>query len=251
MSGDVFDRTEEREALLRRLKSRRSFLYFGPSGVGKSLLLHQAGDPLPELLWCSHTTSTQALFRQIAQELVRAGDRLAAKKFGRSEDTSVRNRSAVAVKGIVCDALRQGRYVVILDHLTFTSQVFAHAVREITGWAETPVCAVTRSAHMEDAGFVAPLFPDRSERLELRNFDARTAAAFAEDRAARAGLTAENLAEFLAKVVQLSEGNPGAIHQMVQMATTARYRSADHIKLSPLYIDFRLQANAQRTGRYG
>jgi hypothetical protein len=251
MADYVFDRTEEREALLRKLKSRRSFLYFGPSGVGKTLLLHQAGASLPGLLWCSQATSTQALFRQIARELVRVRDPLTSARLGRNAEAGLRSRSAVALKGIVCDALRAAPYFVILDQLTFTSQVFAHAVRELTGWASTPVCAVTRSAHMEDAGFVAPLFPDRSERLELRNFDARTAAAFADDCVSRTGLVAENLAEFLTRVAQLSEGNPGAILQMVRMASAGKYRSADHIKVSPLYIDFRLQANAQRTGRYG
>ncbi len=35
----------------------------------------------------------------------------------------------------------------------------------------TPVIAVTRSAHMEDACSVSPLLPDRSERLAIRNFD--------------------------------------------------------------------------------
>jgi len=78
---------------------------------------------------------------------------------------------------------------------------------------------------MEDSGFVLPMFPDRAERLELRNFDAVTAERFAEWCAHKEALTAGNLEQFLEKVVAYSDGNPGAILQMVRMAKVPKYSS--------------------------
>jgi hypothetical protein len=41
-------------------------------------------------------------------------------------------------------------------------------------------------------------------------------------------------------IVQYSKGNPGAIIAMLRMAVSPKYVAQDHVKLSPLYIDFRL-----------
>ena len=53
-------------------------------------------------------------------------------------------------------------------------------------------------------------------------------------------LTASNMNEFLDKVVQFSAGNPGAIVALVEAAKHPKYRTNEHIKISPLYIDFRM-----------
>jgi hypothetical protein len=87
-------------------------------------------------------------------------------------------------------------------------------------------------------------YPDRAERFELADFKSEQASAFADVVADEARLTAENRAEFLTKVTELSGGNPGAIIAMVRMACLPKYRSGDWIKSTPLYIDFRLARNA-------
>jgi len=46
--------------------------------------------------------------------------------------------------------------------------------------------------------------------------------------------------EFLGKVLEFSGGNPGAILAMLEMAGYPKYRSDEHIKITPLYIDFRM-----------
>jgi hypothetical protein len=120
------------------------------------------------------------------------------------------------------------------------SQSFAAAVREIVSWCSTPVIAVARSSHMEDTGFLQQLYSDRAEKTELKNFDSAVAEQFAHEAVKRAGLSASNLGAFLAKVLELSEGNPGAILSMLQMAQYSKYRTDEHIKITPLYIDFRM-----------
>jgi hypothetical protein len=42
-------------------------------------------------------------------------------------------------------------------------------------------------------------------------------------------------------MVKSSEGNPGAILRMIAMARQSKYRNDDHIKWSPLYIDFLME----------
>ncbi len=93
---------------------------------------------------------------------------------------------------------------------------------------------------MEDTGFLQPLYLDRSEKYELKNLDSDVAEQFAHEIVDRADLSAENLGEFLARVLEFSEGNPGAILSMLQMAKYPKYRTGQHIKITPLYIDFRM-----------
>jgi hypothetical protein len=153
-------------------------------------------------------------------------------------------KSAISLKGIVSDALRGGNYLIILDHLNCPSSAMASTIAEIMLSSSTPVMAVARSAHMEDAGYVLPLLPDRSERLAIRNFDSETARAFAVELSSHQQLEAVNLSAILGNIVRYAEGNPGAILRMVAMARLPKYRLDDHIKWSPLYIDFLMESAA-------
>ena len=144
------------------------------------------------------------------------------------------------LKGVVLEALHEGHYRLALDHLNRPSTGFAAVIREVLGWADTPVIAVARSAHMEDVGFLQAFYPDRRDRFEVRNFEPGVAERFAREMVRRAGLSAENMNDFLQRVLDFSQGNPGAIVAMVEMAGHPKYRTEDHIKVAPLYIDFRL-----------
>ncbi len=236
----LFDRDEEIEGLRQRLNKRRSFLLHGPSGVGKTLLLQRVLHDFPQALCSPDSTAAQPVFRNLASGLLAAGDPQVLRAMGRQGIEGLKSKSAVALKGITLDALRARECWVVLDHLALPSQSFAAAVREIMGWGHTPVIAVARSAHMEDVGFLQPLFSDRSERFELRNFSLAVAEQFAQEVVRRAGLFAENMGEFLDRVLEFSQGNPGAILSMLEMAKHPKYRSAEHIKITPLYLDFRL-----------
>jgi hypothetical protein len=238
MADFIFDREEELQTLKLRLLKRKPFLLHGPVGVGKTLLICSLLPQVPAALYCENSATTQVVFRSVAQALLERRDPRV--------QTSCRNRdgiqakSAVSLKGIVMDALREGSYCIVMDHLNRPSQSFAAAVREIISWCSTPVIAVARSSHMEDTGFLQPLYSDRSEKYELKNLDSDVAERFAHEIVKRAGLSASNIGEFLAKVLEFSEGNPGAILSMLQMAKYPKYRADEHIKITPLYIDFRM-----------
>jgi AAA ATPase domain len=237
---EIFDRTEEIGLLRTRLAARKSVLVHGPSGVGKTLLLKHLLPEFEYALYCPATPSTQVVFRCLAEILSRKRD-ATVERICKGHTESLLTKSSVSLRGIVTDALRSGKYTVVLDHLYRPSQSFAAAVREILYLCSTPVIAVARSPHMEDAGFVAPLLSDRSEKLAIRNFDAETAALFADQLVSQKKLSASNLKPVLEKLVEFSEGNPGAIVRMLEMAGQTKYRTDDHIKWSPLYIDFKME----------
>jgi hypothetical protein len=245
--SDLFGREKETEVLRQRLAKRKSFLLHGPAGVGKTALLSSLLAEFPHALYCAESNSKQGVFRTLALALLATGNAEAARRLKSAE--AVKAKSAVAIKGLVLDVLRSGQFSVVLDHLSQPSAAFASDMREVTNWAATPVVGIARSPHMEDVGFLRPLFADRQEKMELKNFEEDTAASFARWAIARAGLVAGNLEDFLQRVLELSGGNPGAIIAMVAMARNPRYRSDDCIKITPLYVDFRLGAS-EETGRF-
>jgi hypothetical protein len=241
MQESIFGREEERQNVRLRLAKKRPFLIHGPAGVGKTLLLKSLLPEFPTVLYCEDSATTHTMFRTLAHALLRLHNPHTQKVF-RSEE-AIKTKSAVSLKGIVMDALNQGEYIVLLDHLNRPSSSFAAAVREVMGWGSTPVSAIGRSSHMEDVGSLQPLYSDRSEKFEIRNFARSVAEQFARQLAARAGLSASNMSEFLDKVLEFSDGNPGAIGAMIQMANYPKYRSDQHIKIAPLYIDFRMHGH--------
>lgn len=234
----IFGRETELQTVKERLLNRKPFLLHGPTGVGKTLLIRSLLPQAPGVLYCDNSPTAQAVFRGVAQGLLERCDPR-VQTCCRNRD-GIQAKSAVSLKGIVTDALRDGHYSIVMDHVNRPSQSFAAAVREIIGWCSTPVIAVARSSHMEDTGFLQSLYSDRSEKYELKNFDSGGAESFAHEIVRQAGLSAANIGEFLAKVLEFSEGNPGAILSMLQMAKYPKYRSDEHIKITPLYIDFRM-----------
>jgi len=237
----IFSRVEELELLRRRLAGRKSTLVHGPSGAGKTLLLLEVLPEFSNVLYCASSHSAQGVFRCLAEHLKQRDD-ATVKRICKGDTASLLLKSAISIKGIILDAFREAKYMVVLDHMNRPSQAFAAMVREIMFSTSTPVIAVARSAHMEDAGFVLPLLNDRSEKVAIKNFDPETAAMFAQQVCRERTIGAVNLEVIISNILRASEGNPGAILRMLEMASQSKYRTAeDQVKWAPLYIDFRME----------
>ena len=237
----IFGRDEELGQLRKRFAARRSFLFHGPAGVGKTLLLRLVLPEFTAVLYSPQNPTPHSLHRNLAESLLELGHPV----LTRSCPPGLQAKTATSVKGLVRDALHNSKYLVIVDHLIRPSQAMAASIRELMLNWSVPVVAVARSAHMEDAGFVLPLFPDRAEKLALRNFDPEIARGFAAACSEREVLRAENLGELLDRVVRYCAGNPGAVLQMIRMANAPKYLHENQIKITPLFIDYRIAMASQ------
>jgi hypothetical protein len=240
----IYGRDVEMEQLQKLISRGGSFLLYGPAGVGKTLLLKHVAGEVAEMLYCEDSSSSQVVFRTLAARLLERKNRHVLRACGASGMDAINEKSAVAMRGIVTEGLQEGSYWIALDHLQSPSQSFAAGLKDVCSRTGSRLMAVARSAHMEDVGFLLPMFSDRSEKYAVRNFDLDTAKEFAARTAAAMQLNAANRDEAIEAIVRYSKGNPGAILAMLQMAANPKYVAHEHVKLSPLYIDFRLRGGA-------
>lgn len=135
----IYGRDTELQRLRQMLQARRSFLLDGPAGVGKTFLTQQVASQSPELLYSPQSTTSQSTFRALAAELVNCGNTTVVKTLGgpASALKRINQISAISIRGVVGEGLRQGAYWIILDGLQCPSQTFAAAIKEVSAWTST------------------------------------------------------------------------------------------------------------------
>ena len=112
----IFGRDQELEQLRKRFVARRSFLFHGPAGVGKTLMLRLVFPEFIDVLFSPQNPTSQSLYRNLAESLLVLEHPVLTKACP-SGMASLQEKTAVSVKGLVRDALSDAKYLVIVDHL--------------------------------------------------------------------------------------------------------------------------------------
>ncbi len=227
------EREEELDRLRSQAMARKSLLVFGPEGVGKSRLLRSFAGSHPLAAYVAQMRSPRSFILALLQALHAADEGIAVPADLAALSTS-------SLKGVVHRALDRQPFLMVLDQLDAPSRVVSGMIKDLHYYGRTPVIFASRSPHMEDIGGLRPLCANRSERLEVKNLPLPVALEFAKREAGRSQLWASNLETILLSLVEWSEGNPGAILDMLKMAELPQYRAGDQIKAHILYVDYRM-----------
>jgi len=118
----IYGKAAELEELRQLLSKHRSFLLYGPAGVGKTLLLKRLAGEVREILYCGESSSSQTVFRTLASELIGKKNRHVVTACGKSGLNAIKGKSAVSLRGMVTGALRGGDYLIVLDHVHSPAQ---------------------------------------------------------------------------------------------------------------------------------
>jgi len=227
------EREDELGRLLNQARIRKSMLVFGPEGVGKSRLLRAFVENQRLALYVGQMRSPREFAMALLQALHSADD-------GLRMPENISALSTSSLKGIIHRAFDAHSFLMVLDHLDTPSRVVTGMIKDLHYYGRTPVIFASRSPHMEDIGALRPLCANKSERLELKNLPPQAALEFARREAERIKLWSSNLDAILPSLVEWSDGNPGAILQMLKMAHLPQYRAVDQIKSHILYVDYRM-----------
>jgi hypothetical protein len=227
------EREEELGRLRNQAKIRKSMLVYGPEGVGKSRLLRTFVDGQPLALYVAQMKSPREFLLALLDALHSVDERIRV-------PGNISDLSSSSLKGIVNRALDTRAFLMVLDHLDAPSRVVTGMIKDLNYYGRTPIIFASRSPHMEDIGALRPLCALKSERIELENLPQKVALEFAMRDAERIKLWASNLDSILPSLVEWSDGNPGAILQMLKMAHLPQYRVGDQIKAHILYLDYRM-----------
>ncbi len=224
-------REEELGLLRNQAKIRKPMLVFGPEGVGKSRLLRAFVASQPLALYVAQMRAPREFLLGLLSALHSAAPEIEVPENGGTLTTA-------SFKGIVHRALDTRPFLMVLDHLDAPSRVVTGMIKDLYYYGRTPVIFASRSPHMEDIGALRPLCANKSERLELKNWPLQIALEFAQREAEKSEFWASNMESVLPRLVEWSDGNPGAILQMLKMAHLPQYRAGDQIKAHVLYLDY-------------
>lgn len=130
MCDVLFGRDQEVRELRARFAKRKPLLIHGPAGVGKTGIVKALLPDFGSYLYCPDSTTIHSVFRSVMEILWHRQDPRVRQSCGRLGVSAIRAKSSINTKGVVMDALHEGNYSLVLDHIKRPVYAFASSVRE-------------------------------------------------------------------------------------------------------------------------
>lgn len=244
----LLGRNEEAARLRDTILLRQPLLIAGPAGIGKTALLSHVLPGLPRqvrnrTLHLDGIEGLQPLLRGLLRELERVGDATLRARLGtggirsRTFEDWLGRQSTSRLKGAVYQAMGQGGYAVLLDHVPSLTHGVAKVVRELVWMQDTPVYLAVRDQRERTMGDLANVYWGTPQRLALGALPDAAALELLERSVVRLGLGKMDLGNFRQEILKLAAGNPGAIVNMCRLAADSKYHYGSRIKTKLVYID--------------
>jgi hypothetical protein len=244
------DREAETHRLRQAILHCKSLMICGAAGVGKSALISNVIDELPESVTarCIRLPGMRDL-RDLLQRLVRA----LYKAGGHSLRSELRAQGVSAatfdawlttapssrLRGTLYRAVESGDYRIFLDHLPSMTRSIARVIKELFWMRKTPVYVVPCGLSEDGVGRLMRYFYwGDAERLALDSLPMPAAHQLMEWCIARFGLSELDLEDFRGEALRLSGRVPGVIVGMCSLAADTRYRYGSGIKTRTVYLDY-------------
>lgn len=247
-------RKEALRDLSTAIQKRKSCLVWGPMHAGKTALIKRAIAELPDaerrkcLYWTGPASGRQLLSHFVGR-LYELGDPFVRKKVhadGAAEtslDRWLRKQTSLRLRGILFAASAQGDYRFFLDHFPPATHSMARLMKEIMYRCKTPICLAARDYSQGEVGYAWSLYWNDGLRLHLGPLSEGTARKLLEFCIRNFGLDSLDLEDFREDILRLSGHLPGSIVKMCELASRARYRCGDRIKVKLVHLDYLMQAN--------
>ena len=215
-------RRSEVTFLVSTLRSRKSCLVAGPSGMGKTRLVEEA----------------LALSGQPALVLQRAPvlhQLLATLASGLGCPADVRRATSIRLKAVVLAALRHSPRCIVLEDVADADPRMYRFLQQI--YYLPGVSLIVTGESRGQLGYLRKLLWDPREEIVLRPLGRAESLMLFEAACSMFALQTLDFAEFRHKVLASARGNPGQILTMCRMASSPVYQAGGRIKFLPLRID--------------
>jgi hypothetical protein len=223
---ELIGRSVEVSTLSTDLTLRKSRLILGPGGIGKTRLIHEALSTSEQpFVSITKPAALHDLLVMLAKHLSCRSPRF----------LDLRDATTVHLKPLVLNGLSANPQCVILEDL---EEVEPRMYRFLQKLYYVPgACLIATGRSRSRLGRLQRLLWEPREELVLKPLSRRESLQLFEEACRAFRLHLFDSDGFRQRVIQAAHGNPGQILSMCRLAGQPEYRSGDHIKFAPLWID--------------
>jgi hypothetical protein len=230
----------EQHRLKEAFRKRESLLITGPSGAGKTALIHAAVAEVAnarDIVRVRYSANLHRLLVDLTRTLLAVKHKALRDRArpGAAVEKWLCEQTSIHLKGLLWTALEAEPLTMILDGIDGASFPMYRFLQRLYFAPGMAIIAAARDTGT--LGVLGRLFWDPWKMLHIRPLNHADSRKLFDLAAKKFGLEQLDVDEFRAKVLESAQGNPGEIIEMCRLAANPLYISGKHIKFAPLRID--------------